>query len=283
MRLRFITGIEYASVADVAEAVRISAVDPSSPEHALATAELAGAMLWHEDLAGRTIARRAVALARRCGSDRALVWALIADVMAHGITGDYSLMPQALHARAIAARLRDFDAYTAATYCASNSLDAADLSEMMALYREAYEELTALGAPHTYVSEMKTVVAGDLSLTGDWRGCLALLRSPRVRAGWPTPRPPHRGLLACRQGRAAEGDAHLARAEELFGDKSDFLVFNFDGGACRTRIPQPRDSQRIAPVFSRSAPLSRSGRTAGSRTVTAAALPRPLTSMRQFD
>lgn len=231
MRLRFITGIEYPNVGDVAEAVRISAVDPSSPEHALATAELAGAMLWHEDPAGVPIARRAVALARRCGSDRALVWALIADVMAHGITGDYSHMRQALHARAIAARLGDFAAYTAATYCASNSFDAAGLREVMALYREAYEELVALDAPHAYVSEMMTVVAGDLSTTGDWRGCLTLLRvalgvSPGRRAD--TRARLTAALLACRQGRAAEADAHLARAEELFGDTSDFLVFNFD-------------------------------------------------------
>jgi DNA-binding CsgD family transcriptional regulator len=35
-------------------------------------------------------------------------------------------------------------------------------------------------------------------------------------------------LLSCRQGRQTEAEAHLARAEELFAEQSQFLAFEFD-------------------------------------------------------
>lgn len=58
MQLRFTTGREYAGLADVTEAERLSAGVPGSPQHALATAELAGAKLFHGDLSGSDLRRR---------------------------------------------------------------------------------------------------------------------------------------------------------------------------------------------------------------------------------
>ena len=40
-------------------------------------------------------------------------------------------------------------------------------------------------------------------------------------------------LLSCRQGRQAEAEAHLARAEELFAEQSQFLAFDVRRRACR--------------------------------------------------
>jgi DNA-binding CsgD family transcriptional regulator/tetratricopeptide (TPR) repeat protein len=231
MQLRFWTGREFAGLADVTEAHRLSARFPDSPEYALATAELASSRLWHGDLSGGDIATTALRLANTCDSDRARIRALIATVMARGAVGDYGGVEQAREAQAIAARTRDFLAFVSATYCLGNSLDVADSHEVDAVFRDAHERLTAMGAPHPPISEMVTAEADGLLQVGEWRACLERLRF--ALGANPSPIADTRArlaaaLLACRQGRQAEAEQHLARAEELFGETSDFLAFNFD-------------------------------------------------------
>lgn len=231
MQLRFWTGREFAGLADVTEAEWLSARFPGSSEHALATAELASSKLWHGDLSGSDIAAKALRLANACDCDRARIRALIATVMARGAIGDYSGVEQARQAQAIALRTRDFPAFVSATYCVGNSLDVADSREVDAVYRDAHERLTALGAPHPQISEMVTAEADGLLQIGEWRACLASLRF--ALGASPSPLADTRArlaaaLLSCRQGRQAEAEQHLARAEELFGETSDFLVFNFE-------------------------------------------------------
>jgi DNA-binding CsgD family transcriptional regulator len=73
--------------------------------------------------------------------------------------------------------------------------------------------------------------ADTLLVIGEWRSCLAKLRV--ALGGRPGVLGDTRGrlaaaLLACRQGRQAEADAHMARAEELFAEQSGFLAFDFD-------------------------------------------------------
>jgi DNA-binding CsgD family transcriptional regulator len=231
MQLRFRTGREFAGLTDVTEAERLSARFPDSPEYALATAELASSRLLRGDLTGSELAAKALRLANACGYDRARMCALIATAIARSAVGDYSGVAQAREAQAIAARRRDFPAFVTATYWVGNTLDAADSREVDAVYREAHERLTRLGAPHPQIAEMVTAEAQGLLEIGDWRACLTLLRF--ALGATPSPFADTRArldaaLLACRQGRQAEAEQHLARAEELFGETSGFLVFNFD-------------------------------------------------------
>jgi len=231
MQLRFWTGREFAGLADVTAAERLSARFPDSPEYALATAELACSKLWHGDLSGSDLAAKALRLASACDCDRARIFALMATVMARSAVGDYGSVEGAREAQAIAARTRDFPAFVSATYCVGNSLDAADSRELDAVFRDAHERLTVLGAPHPQIAEMVTADAEGLLQKGEWRACLDRLRF--ALGASPSPLADTRArltaaLLACRQGRQAEAEQHLARAEELFGETSDFLVFNFD-------------------------------------------------------
>jgi DNA-binding CsgD family transcriptional regulator/tetratricopeptide (TPR) repeat protein len=103
--------------------------------------------------------------------------------------------------------------------------------------RRSREELTTLGAPHCYVAWLSANEAFGLVLLGDWRAAIERLR---VALG-STPGP--RGdviarltaaLLATWQGRWAEAEAHLARAEELYTDRSRLLFYGLD--AVRTEL-----------------------------------------------
>jgi DNA-binding CsgD family transcriptional regulator len=98
-----------------------------------------------------------------------------------------------------------------------------DLSnrERAAIFRRGAEGLAAAGAPHSDVAEMCAWEARGLLLAGDWVDCRRRLR---VALG---ARPGPRGDvvarvaaagLACLQGRPAEAEGHLARAEEVFGE-----------------------------------------------------------------
>ena len=63
-QLRQSAGRGFAATEDPREAVRLSAASPNSPEHALATAELARVQLWNADDAGAATAESALRLAR---------------------------------------------------------------------------------------------------------------------------------------------------------------------------------------------------------------------------
>ena len=111
MHLRFLTGRDFFPVADMQEAVELASVDPQSPEYALAVAELVDAELWRRaECSAR--AEEAVHLARACGSDRALTYALVAWVMARLMTNEAARFEAGVavaeEARAAAARNRDF-------------------------------------------------------------------------------------------------------------------------------------------------------------------------------
>ncbi len=82
-----------------------------------------------------------------------------------------------------------------------------------------------------YVAWLSSCEAVGLLQMGDWRACVDRLRvalgstpgpladtNARLRAA----------QLAIRQGRLGEAAAHLARAEELFAERSAFLALNFD-------------------------------------------------------
>ena len=88
MHLRFMLGLAFIEVDEMQEAVRLAAVDPASPEYALALAELAHAELWKGEPEAPEHARRAIAIARSAGDPRALSVALTAGSMAASIAED---------------------------------------------------------------------------------------------------------------------------------------------------------------------------------------------------
>jgi DNA-binding CsgD family transcriptional regulator len=231
MHLRLSTGRAFAALDDVREAVRISATYPDSAEHALAVAELAHAELWHDEPSGPARAEEAVRLARACGSNKALAYALVADVMRRVIAWDGLGLREAEEAQAAAAQARDFWAFSHAALWAGNCLDGLASWEVIECWRRAREEMTSLGAPHTYVAWISASEASGLLLLGDWRACEERLRVVLGSTPGPMGDVSARltaALLSCWQGRLTEAQAHLMRAEELFAEQSGFLAFEFD-------------------------------------------------------
>ncbi|WP_433359960.1 LuxR C-terminal-related transcriptional regulator [Actinoplanes sp. CA-142083] len=230
--LRFALGIEFAGVADAREAERLSAGRPDSREHALATAELARDLLWHEDASGVAKAGEALRLARAGGWPDATGYALVASSMAHLTTGDLaSAAGAAREAQEIGVRTRDPDLALSAAYWVSNTVDAPSLPVLAGEVRRCREDLERIGAPHSQVSELCSVEADILLWAGDWRACrerlwVALGARPSIRADV---RARHTAaLLASRQGRHAEAAAHATRAEELIMENGEFWLFPFD-------------------------------------------------------
>ena len=235
MHLRFLTGRDFFPVADMQEAVRLAAVDRKSAEYALAVAELTDAELWHDVPTAPARAEEAVQLARACGSDLALTYALVAWVMSRLMTDEPGRfeagVPVAEEARDAASRNGDFFGFVHATLWAANCLEGDVSWEHGDYLRRSREQMTRLGAPHSYIAWVCAVEAGGLLLLGDWRGC-----EDRLRVALGSPPGPLgdidarliAALQTCWQGRRDEADAHLERAEELFAEKSGFLTNDFD-------------------------------------------------------
>jgi DNA-binding CsgD family transcriptional regulator len=229
--LRLSTGREFAGLADVREAVRMSAGNPDSPEHARAMAALAHSELWHDVPSGPAHAEEAVRLARACGSARALAYALVANVMRRLIADETGGLPEAEEAQAAAAEARDFWAFAHATLWIGNCLDSPANRDVIERLRRGREEMISLSAPHPYIARLSVVEAAGLLQLGDWRGCEERLRVALASTPGPMPDVEARLIaasLSCRQGRRAEAEAHLARAEEVFAEQSGFLAFEFD-------------------------------------------------------
>jgi DNA-binding CsgD family transcriptional regulator len=274
MHLQLSTGRAFAALDDVRDAVRISARYPDSAEHALAVAELAHAELWHDEPSGPARAQEAVRLARACGSDKALAYALTANVMRRVIAGGGEGLPEAQEAQAAAARVRDFWAFSHAALWTGNCIDGSASREVIECWRRAREEMTSLGAPHTYVAWMSASEASGLLLLGDWRACEERLRV--VLGSTPGPMGDVQArltaaLLSCWQGRQTEAHAHLARADELFAEQSSFLAFHFDAVRAELAVaagdpehafsaalagvsgPPPTFAERLIPLAARAA------------------------------
>jgi DNA-binding CsgD family transcriptional regulator len=231
MRLRQSTGVKFAGLDDVQEAVRLSTEQPGSMEHALAMAGLAYAELWHNEPSGRKRAEQAVHLARACGSAKALTYALTAMVMARVLADDGGALSQAQESRDAATKIRDFWAFVHATLWASACLDLMGSRDAGEYLRRSREDMASLGAPHVYIAWLSATEAVGLLEEGDWHGCLERLRVVLGSTPGPMGDTSARltaALLAVRQGRRAEAQAHLARAQELFVEQSNFLTLPFD-------------------------------------------------------
>jgi DNA-binding CsgD family transcriptional regulator len=200
---------------------------PSSVEHAVATARLAAAMLFADDADGVRLAITALDLAQACGGEEALAEALIPAAYVRVHTDRAEAEQNAARAWEIASRLRLFTLFKQAVYTTVN-VHGASRREDAGIFRRGAEELAARGAPHSHIAEMCAWEASCLLWAGDWMECLRRLR---VALG---ARPGPRGdvvarltaaALACLQGRQAEAEGHMARAEEIFSVHADGLQF----------------------------------------------------------
>jgi DNA-binding CsgD family transcriptional regulator len=232
MHLRFSTGREFLSVADMREAVRVASSDPTSWQYALALAELVHAALWQEESGVKEDAERALAVAKAAGNPRALSYALAANAMV-AIFGRHSDEGRAyaVEAREASVVARDFWAFVHASLWEANAQEMWSSELYAKLMRLRREELVALGAPHAYIAKLSADEASAYLAIGNWRECLLRLRvvlgsdpgpladvSARLTAA----------RLAAWQGRHSEAAAHLARADELFAATSEFLNYDFD-------------------------------------------------------
>lgn len=228
--LRLSTGREFAGLADVREAVRLSAAELHSAEHALAMAELAHAELWHGVPSGPATADAAVGLARACGSPQALAYALTAQVMARVQVRDGGGVAQGEEAQRAAVEAGDWWAFVHALLWTSNCIDHYSPA-VVDLQSRARATMAAHGAPHCYLAWVSAVEASGLLQLGEWHGCVDRLRVALGSSPGPIGDASARlvaAQLACWQGRQAEAEAHLARADEIFAQHSEFLALEFD-------------------------------------------------------
>lgn len=244
MHLQFSTGRSFFPMADIREAVRLSAAVPDSWQHALALAELAHAGMWHGETDAEDAAKEALARARACGDHRALSYALTAAALTELDAGrPRAAVPLAAEGAAEAIQARDFWAYLHATYWTGNARDPWTSAEYAGLLRRAREQMMDQGAPHAYISKIAADEAASYLAIGEPRQCRAALRialrldpgpmgdvSARLTAA----------RLAQLQGRNGDAAVHLDRAGELYHENSGYLNLDFDAIRAEVYVAEGR-------------------------------------------
>ena len=239
-RLLFSTGRAFMEQEHLRYAVRLSASEPASVEHALAVAELAQAELWHGNDDGFPHARTALQLAVATGDDRALSSALSATAFA-ALFGQDAVAGRELASEAfeVGLRSRDWWACMSAAFWEANCTDNSSTGSHNGVLASRRSSLAAAGAPHSYVAFLAATEASGWLLTGAWQTCTARLRE--TLASDPGILGDARArlvsaLLAVWQGRQGEAEQQLARADELFAERTNFLAFEFDAVRAEVRL-----------------------------------------------
>lgn len=236
--LRFSTGRSFLEIGEMREAVRLTAVEPDSWQHALALAELAHVGVWKNEAGAESHAVQALTIARAAGNPRALSYALTANAMVAVVnTRAQEARIFATEAISAAVQAREFWAFVHATMWLSNATETWTSQVFADLMRAGRAQLARLGAPHVYIAKMAASEAESYLAVGLWRECTQALR---VALGSDPGAMGDAGArltaarLAAWQGRTGEAEAHLERAEELYAQKSDFI--NLDFAAIRAEV-----------------------------------------------
>ncbi len=247
--LRFLTGLDFLSERDVRAAVDLSAgADPDSWQHAHALASLVQVAMWQDDPAMETVAERALVVARGTDSSLALSSALSAKASVHVVGGRWRESLQlAEEAVAAAVQAHDFQAFVSGAVWEINSLKPWSPRLLATHLGRRRAQMTALGAPHAYTAAMSAFEADAWLTIGEWRACQDRLRDALGSDPGPFA-DVHARLAAARlaawQGRIAEAQAHLTRADELFAGGSEFLPLSFD--ASRALVSLAADDPEAA-------------------------------------
>ncbi|KRE23550.1 hypothetical protein ASG80_07590 [Agromyces sp. Soil535] len=240
MHLRDIAGQAFIDVDEMREAVRLAEADTTSPQYALALAELAHAEVWagHHDAPAHASA--AIAIARGTDDLRALSHALAAGSMTAGVAEDAPTAQALAHEAVEAARAAgDWWAYVHAMMWEADAFRTWGSAAYSLLIRDRRVEMVERGGPHAYAAWMSAVEAQNWLIIGDWQECDARLRV--VLGSDPGPLGDVMArLVAARaatlRGRQAEAESHLLRVEELMIDGSAYLGLEFDAVHAEVRF-----------------------------------------------
>lgn len=240
MHLRDITGREFIDVDQMREAVALAEAEPTSPEYALALAELAHAEVWAGDPSAPAHASAAIAVARATDDLRALSHALSAGSMTAGVAEDAAtartLSQEAVR---VARDAGDWWAYVHALMWEADAFRTWGSAAYSVLIRDRRIEMVERGGPLAYAAWMSAVEAQNWLIIGDWRECDARLRV--VLGSDPGPLGDVMArLVAARaatlRGRQAEAESHLLRVEELMVDGSAYLGLEYDAVHAEVRF-----------------------------------------------
>lgn len=240
--LRFMTGAGFLEPQEMQRAVDLAAAgDPQSWQHAFALAEAAHASLWADEPAAVGLAARSLDLARASGHPRALAHALAANAMAcvavlQELEDGLAFAREGVHA---AAEARDGFAFVHAALWEANAIDAPLAEPYTDTLAGRRVQLEELGVPHPFLAWLAGAEAQNRLHTGQWQTCVGLLRQALGRSPGALVDVLSRlaaAQLAARQGRPAEAQGHLARADELFAETSTFLPFPFDASRALARL-----------------------------------------------
>ena len=240
MHLRDITGQEFIDVEQMREAVALAEADPTSPEYALALAELAHAEVWAGDRSAPAHAGAAIAVARATDDLRALSHALTAGSMTAGVAEDAETARTLSHEAVEVARdAGDWWAYVHAMMWEADALRTWGSAAYSVLIRDRRIEMVERGGPLAYAAWMSAVEAQNWLIIGDWRECDERLRV--VLGSDPGPLGDVMArLVAARaatlRGRQAEAESHLLRVEELMVDGAAYLGLEFDAVHAEVRF-----------------------------------------------
>lgn len=244
MHLQFSTGQAFLPMADIREAVRLSAAVPGSRQHAMALAEFAHASMWHGEPGADTAAAQSLALAREVGDHQALAYALTAAAIAE-LAADRFPAARSLAAEGAreALQARDFWAFVHATYWTGNAQDPWTSEEYADLLGCARRELVQQGAPHAYAAKIAATEAASYLAIGAWQKCRAALRIAVGLDPGPMGDVDARltaARLAHLQGRHDEAAIYLERAEELYKENSGYLNLTFDAVRAEVHVAAGR-------------------------------------------
>ncbi len=236
--LRFSTGRGFLRVEPPMRAAELARPWPDSWQLGYALAEVAHAKLWAEAPDAQSAVAEALEQAVAGGHPRALAYAYATAAMGTEFLQEPGAGELARRGVEAAVETQDWWAFVHATLWEANASDWGT-HEWVRVCDERRRQLEELGAPHAYIGWLAASEAGMLVGTGDWRGTGEQLRvalgsdpgaavdvSARLAAAH----------LATLQGRQHEAEDHLARADELFGDTSGFLPFEFDAVRSRVRL-----------------------------------------------
>jgi len=254
--LKFRTGRAFDLRADHQRAVDQSATaDPASWQHAYALAGLAGYIAWFSDPEADSLADHALAVARRCHSNRALSFALSAKAAVLCFQGQFAECTRLAGEAVVAAvEARDFYAFFCGAVWEMNATMSVGDAAAAAHMGRRREQLVALGAPHADCAVLSAMEADGWFMAGDWRACQDRLRDALGADPGPLADVNARltaARLAAWQGRTVEAHGHLARADELYADGSIYLPFAFDASRATVALAAGDAEGAVAAVLAR--------------------------------
>lgn len=235
---------DFAPIAEIEQAVRLTAAAPASWEHAFALADQARLAVWSGDPRAGALADRALVVARVTSRPRALAYALTARAMVETSAGRSqrgSALAAAGQREAIMAR--DFWGYVHATMWRANARETWTSAEFGRLMHEARIEALSVGAPPAYVNMLAVAEAGSALSIGDWRACARLLRTTLGTGLTPLSDVASRltaARLAALQGRGEEAQAHLDRALEISAVLPQFSPLEFSAITAEVQVQSDR-------------------------------------------